>query len=280
MLCNSHAKTSVMRSAQRAANRPDVPARPRVHLAGMARWAEFVTLKARREGAPCGAETGAGSTGKAPSTQRTGGTTKASVPDSRIQAVAAESAAGLECAAAGRVICCEQVALATTSTTPTFPTSAPRAGAACTYDWPPRLSSPQGRRPVGALRRAHRSLAVESSVKQYRPLRSIARRTEGGIGMAPPRKVTLQVQELLEEIHDEARGDFHADDGVIDRTEQGTLAKVRRALYLVQKWEQDKSEAIYGLEYGLPEPPSPWHARQRRELRLIASHDDDPLEAA
>jgi hypothetical protein len=264
MLCNSHAKTSVMPSAQRAANRTDVPARPRVHLAGVARWAEFVTTVVEggfsgRTGTPAG--------------------TSGPVIDT-FRGVAADSAAGLECAAAGRVICCEQVALTTTSTTPTFPTSAPRAGAACTYDWPPRLSSPQGRRPVGALRRAHRSLAVESSVKQYRPLRSIARRAEGGIGMAPPRKVTLQVQELLEEIHDEARGDFHADDGVIDRTEQGTLAKVRRALYLVQKWEQDKSEAIYGLEYGLPEPPSPWHARQRRELRLIASHDDDPLEAA
>ena len=263
MMCNSHASTSVMPSAQRAANRPDVPARLPVHLAGVARWAEFVTTVVEgelsgRTGTPAG--------------------TSGPVIDD-FCGVATDSAAGLECAAAGRVICCEQVAHATTSTNSPL-TSAPRAGAACTYDWPPRLSSHQGRRPEAPTQRRFRSLAVESSVTQYRPLRSIARRTEGGIGMAPPRKVTLQVQELLEEIHDEARGDFHADDGVIDRTEQGTLAKVRRALYLVQKWEQDKSEAIYGLEYGLPEPPSPWHARQRRELRLIASHDDDPLEAA
>jgi hypothetical protein len=150
MMCNSHAHvtTSVMRSAQRAANRPDVPVVGCVHLT-VAPWAEYVTTVVEgASGLPGRTGTPAGTSGPVIDTFR---------------GVAAESAAGLECAAAGRVICCEQVALITTSTNSPL-TSAPRAGAACTYDWPPRLSSHQGRRPEAPTQRRFRSLAVVASV--------------------------------------------------------------------------------------------------------------------
>jgi hypothetical protein len=47
------------------------------------------------------------------------------------------------------------------------------------------------------------------------------------------------------------------------------LKRVLDVLQDVRWWNQQRLECIYVLDQETPEPPSPWHARQRRELAQL-----------
>lgn len=49
--------------------------------------------------------------------------------------------------------------------------------------------------------------------------------------------------------------------------ERQLLWLLLRALHEAREADQQRRETLYALDHGLPEPLTPWHARQRREMR-------------
>lgn len=62
-------------------------------------------------------------------------------------------------------------------------------------------------------------------------------------------------------------------DGVICPAERRVIRALREATDKAERADQARIEAIYALNNGLPDPPSAWHARKRRELTYRTTND-------